>query len=92
MSKPKPVKDIYESVNKLITAYRYEKPGKEWLSTEDLCRILDTNEKNARYFRNKLVKAKLATKKNFMGASGNGVVRHTYILLSKEAKKAFGLP
>lgn len=85
-------KEILKAVNNLITAYNHPKPGKEWLSTEDLCRLLKTNPKNAMYYRRKLVAAKLATQKVFMIASTRSVNRHAYIMLSKEAKKAFGLP
>lgn len=92
MSTKKTAKEIFEAVNNLITAYNHPKPGKGWLSTEDLAALLKTNTKNARYYRNKLVKAKLGTIKYFIQAKGKSVSRHAYIMLGKEAKKAFGLP
>ena len=92
MSNKKTAKDIFRAVNNLISAYKNPKPGKDWLGTEDLCRILKTDAKSAKYMRKKLVNGKLATAKTFILPSGRANCRHTFIKLGKEAKKAFGLP
>lgn len=83
-------KDIKQAVYDLITAFNYPKPPAGWLSTTELCKLMNIQPKNARYMKEKLVKSKLATAKTFLVPSGKVVCRHTYLQPSPKLLAALG--
>lgn len=83
-------RDMKQAVYNLIAAFNHPKPPAGWLSTTELCKLMHIKPKNARYMKEQLVKAKLATAKTFLVPSGKVVCRHTYLQPSPKLLAALG--